>query len=775
MKKYASKQIFLLLLSVRLPLLVIILFVTVPVYSQDLTGREADSLHQLLNRPMPDTEYLDVLFRLAEFYITKPGEYKQDLDNAAESLKKTELINARLNSEDIRGFQTLIASMLAKERKQEKLGKEMAEKAVSILSKGSNKYYLGKAYFCLSDYYPYTDRTELVEKIRLVEMAVQYFAQTKYVAIYANSVKYLADLYEINGQGSKVLETLNLSLKLYQSIHYPKLSGVYVLYNRFYYLRGNYKLALDYCLMALKDAERAGDTTLSYCQINNYMAITLCHLKERERATGYYKIALQIAEKYNENRDVLLVMNNMVRNYIDLNKPQEALELMKSIPKALLVPTSEEDYILSSLCYASIYFELKKYMETGVYCNQILDLIKVQMPRAQVMNDFYQLLIRYYLVSRQYPLAGTYLKKIDSLSRKLDDPARIRDNYYLAFRLDTAMGSSRSAIVNLLKFQHLHDSLFDETSSRQMQQMEVEYETQKNRNEIKIKDQDIVLLNQKNQLQKSGLERAGLVRNFIIGCVGLLLVIIALLFYQYRSKRKINQMIMYKNELLEHLITEKEWLVKEIHHRVKNNLQIVVSLLNTQAAHLQEGDALTAILQSRHRIQVISLLHQKLYQAETSSLIDMQVYIREVVSYLKESFSGINHLHFNQQIDAISLDISQAVPIGVILNEAITNCIKYAFPNNINGNITVSFTKENDGCFLLTIADNGIGIAKDIDLSERNSLGMQLMQTLSEQLDGNMKIESEEGTIVKVCFRQHVKGKTENKSENIKNMAEIIP
>ncbi|MEO6550243.1 MAG: histidine kinase dimerization/phosphoacceptor domain -containing protein [Ferruginibacter sp.] len=774
MKRFASKQLFLLLLLDRLTVLVTLLFVTVPVYSQDLTGREADSLNLLLNHAMPDTNRLDILFRLAEFYINKPGDYKQDLDNATEILEKTKLINLRLNSEDISGFQTLIASMLAKERKQQKQGKAMAERALRMLYPSSNKYYLGKAYFSLSDYYAYSDRTELVEKIRLVEMAVQNFALSNNIEAYANGLKYLADLYEINEQKSKVLEYLNLSLKMYKSINYPKLYGVYVLYNRYYYLRGNYKLALDYCLMALTDAERAGDSTLSYCQINNYMGITLVHLKERERATGYYKVALQIAEKCNDNTCVQLVMNNMVRNYIDLKKPQEALDLMKSIPKAMLIPTSGEGYILSSLCYASIYFELKKYRETGVYCNEILELFKRQMPRAQVVNDFYQVLIGYYLETKQYTSAGIYLHKIDSLSRKLDDPARIKDNYYLAFRLDTAKGSLRSAIVNLLRFQDLHDSLFDETSSRQMQQMEVEYETEKNKNEIRIKDQDIVLLNQKNQLQQIGLERGKLVRNFIIGGVVLLLVILALLYRQYRNKRKINQMIVYKNELLEHLITEKEWLVKEIHHRVKNNLQIVVSLLNTQAAHLQEGDALIAIQQSRHRIQVISLLHQKLYQAETSALIDMQVYIREVVSYLKESFSGINHLYFNQHIDAISLDIAQAVPVGLILNEAITNCIKYAFPNNITGNVIVSFTKEDDECLLLTIADNGIGIAKDIDLSQRNSLGIQLMQTLSEQLDGNIKIESLEGTVVKVYFRDQGIKKTNRTSEHFKNIAEII-
>src|SRR5262249_22145933 len=155
-------------------------------------------------------------------------------------------------------------------------------------------------------------------------------------------------------------------------------------------------------------------------------------------------------------------------------------------------PTTEEGHVLIAMCYANIYFQLKNYMETGFYCTKIQDLIKAHVPRGQVVNDFYQLLISYYLETRQYALADIYYQKIDSLSRKLGDPARIKEDYYLAFRLDTARGSYKSAISNLLKFQHLNDSLFDETSSRQIQQLEVEYETQKNKNEIKIKDQDIV-------------------------------------------------------------------------------------------------------------------------------------------------------------------------------------------------------------------------------------------------------------------------------------------
>ena len=339
-----------------------------------------------------------------------------------------------------------------------------------------------------------------------------------------------------------------------------------------------------------------------------------------------------------------------------------------------------------------------------------------------------------------------------------------RDAHHYLFKIDSVFGNYVNAINHLNKFKNLDDSILADTRKKQTEDLKIQYETTEKDKDILLKVKDIDILTKEKKIQAASLREASTIRNIIILASTLL---ISLLFARYKIKQKHNTELQTRqleinnqNELLKHflsqqqkLLTEKEWLVKEIHHRVKNNLQIVVSLLNTQAEYLEEGDALIAIQESRHRMQVISLLHQKLYQVETSSVIDMQVYIREVISYLKESFKVINHLYFEQQIDSINLDISQAVPVGLILNEAITNCIKYAFPNNENGNITVSFTKEDDEHILLTIADNGVGITKAVDASPKKSLGMQLMQTLSEQLDGNMEIVNKNGIIIKVCFR----------------------
>ena len=211
-------------------------------------------------------------------------------------------------------------------------------------------------------------------------------------------------------------------------------------------------------------------------------------------------------------------------------------------------------------------------------------------------------------------------------------------------------------------------------------------------------------------------------------------------------------MISSKNEQLQHLLTEKEWLLKEIHHRVKNNLQIVMSLLNSQSAYINNDAALTAIHDSQHRVHAMSLIHQKLYSSENVSSINMSVYIRELVSYLSESFDARKHIRFHLDIEPLEMDVSQAVPLGLILNEAITNSIKYAFPDKRNGIISILLLADGPDHYLLTISDNGIGMPVHEKDKKPSSLGMSLMAGLSEDIDGKFSIENNNGTVIKISF-----------------------
>jgi len=214
-----------------------------------------------------------------------------------------------------------------------------------------------------------------------------------------------------------------------------------------------------------------------------------------------------------------------------------------------------------------------------------------------------------------------------------------------------------------------------------------------------------------------------------------------------------------KNESLQRLVAEKdnlliekEWLLKEIHHRVKNNFHIVASLLEIQSSYAKNKEALSAIKESQHRIHSMSIIHQKLYQSATLSTIHMPEYIYELVEYLRESYSIRENIAFALEVENIELNHASAITLGLILNEAITNAIKYAFAKTHDKKICISLSQISDSQILLSIADNGRGLPADFGSKVGASMGMELLQGLTGDLGGSLSIETNEGTRIKVIF-----------------------
>jgi two-component sensor histidine kinase len=317
---------------------------------------------------------------------------------------------------------------------------------------------------------------------------------------------------------------------------------------------------------------------------------------------------------------------------------------------------------------------------------------------------------------------------------------------------DSALGNFKVAMGEYQQYIRLRDSLSDANNTKQIASLNLQYQTEK-------KDKDILSLNHQQQLSTIALRQASVTRNFIISGAILLLILLAVSFNRYRLKQRTNKKLEIQqteigeqNIALRHLVKEKDWLVKEVHHRVKNNLQIVMSLLNSQSAFIDNEHALTAIHESQHRVHAMSLIHQKLYNSENTASIDVEVYIRELVSYLQDSFNTGQRIRFELDIAPLELDVSQAVPIGLILNEAITNSIKYAFPDNRKGTIAIELSKDSPTHYFLCIADNGIGMPAQIVNKKIGSLGMSLMAGLSADLDGTFFVESNGGTVIKIAF-----------------------
>src|SRR5436190_9027424 len=285
----------------RLIMTVIFMFLVAESPGQDISRTEADSLVKSLTVNKTDNERIDILFKLAQFHMFKPGEYQVDLDSAKDCMEKAAVLIAKVKSTDADGFLVLLKSLLAREKGQMKEGKEMADSAVALLKKGKNKYYLGKAYFALSDYYDYGNPDENAEKRQLVDLAVRAFQQSGNIERQAFTLTFLADLYQLNGERPKALGKLDTAVELYKSIGYKKLQSVYALYSTIYYSEDLFKQSLNYGLMALNYANSTGDSTMTLCQINNYIGMTLNQLKESDKAIGYFQKGYEIAKKHNDD------------------------------------------------------------------------------------------------------------------------------------------------------------------------------------------------------------------------------------------------------------------------------------------------------------------------------------------------------------------------------------------------------------------------------------------------------------------------------------------
>jgi two-component sensor histidine kinase len=200
---------------------------------------------------------------------------------------------------------------------------------------------------------------------------------------------------------------------------------------------------------------------------------------------------------------------------------------------------------------------------------------------------------------------------------------------------------------------------------------------------------------------------------------------------------------------------EKEILLKEIHHRVKNNMQVISSLLSLQSRHLTDKAAIEMFRESQQRIRSMALVHEKLYQSKDLSRIDFSKYIESLIMFLFHSYRVNSDLvRMKTEVRNVLLDINSAIPCGLIINELVMNALKHAFPGGRKGEIIVSLQPSGDDRFILSVSDDGVGFPAGLDFHKTETLGMQLVTMLVDQLDGTISLERKPGTRFEVVFRE---------------------
>jgi two-component sensor histidine kinase len=274
----------------------------------------------------------------------------------------------------------------------------------------------------------------------------------------------------------------------------------------------------------------------------------------------------------------------------------------------------------------------------------------------------------------------------------------------------------------------------------------------------------------------------GAAQNIILGGSLVLLVVSVLISMAYRLKQKDlahlqqqQSVIRRQNQIhlqligeKDKLLAEKDLLMREIHHRVKNNLGILMSLLESQSLYLNNDAAKAALQDTQNRVHAVFLLHEKLYRSAAVPEVNVHTYVPDLIDHLCESFDFRNrNVAITHVVDTIHLDTAEVLPLAVILNEAVTNSLKYAFPDGRSGEIHLTLRQMPSGIVQLRIRDNGVGLPAGFQLAVGNSLGFTLIAGLANQLEGHFGIENNGGVVITIRFRP--KGRRASSGGALKN------
>ena len=357
--------------------------------------------------------------------------------------------------------------------------------------------------------------------------------------------------------------------------------------------------------------------------------------------------------------------------------------------------------------------------------------------------------------------AKEFARKSLQLAQEINARQIKKDCYKVLSEITATEGSYKQAYEHRLSYERIYDSLYNSDKARQVVNMEAIFENDKIAHEID-------LLTQKNEAQGQNLKQQGQIRNLAFGAIVLLFIAVILLLNRYRIKQKTelllnqqkidtdnkNKKLEELSERLEKSLEEKNVLLKEMHHRVKNNLQIISSLLSLQSESITDEKAIQAIQDGQNRVRSMALIHQQLYLKENLTTIHFSEYVSKLAGSLIQSYKKPGKkIECIVEGATIELDVDKAIPLGIIINELITNSLKHAFHDREHGNIEVQITRSEKEGLAITIADDGGGFSQEFFAIDKvPSLGLKLIRSLTQQLDGRIAFFSDGGTKVKLQF-----------------------
>jgi two-component sensor histidine kinase len=704
------------------------------------------------------TLYCKLHFLTGCYFLEKPGEEKTDLDLAESHFLSAQQYADKKGMPNISLINRVyLYNLMVERRIDEKICNEYFNKVLVLCRAYKSKRVEIKLLQTKAvndvNHYNLTGYlfTTAAEARSAGEKAVEVFC-----------LKEIADYNLRQGKIDLAEQQLNNVLKMYTAMGYKNLQFTYDLLAAAALVKGNMESGMRYSLAAVKTAEETG-TDHGINGFYNRLAGLCRDLGLKKQSLLWYRKWQESALR-SERSFPYAAYSALASELISQGKARQVLKTLDSADNAFKFDANRM-FLIPQL-RADCYVALGKLDSAEFYNFSIIKNLENRGIKDYLYYQAYQNQAAFYIKQNNFEKASPFVEITFAADKGVVRAADMAILQMFKFKIDSARGSYLSAINHFKVSKNISDSIYNHAKVKQTEQLQLQYATAE-------RDHENLVLRNKNNLQQSELEKEGLNRKLItIALLGSILIT-GLTLYLYRAKQKSNKMLKIRqneineqnkqlqfrqdeinkqNDQLNHLLQEKEWLIKEIHHRVKNNLQIISSLLNTQSSYLDNEQAVTAIRDSQNRMQAISIVHQKLYQSDDLSTVNLQVYIEELARSIQDSFQTKQHVQFEIDITEAQLNTAQTVPLGLILNETITNSVKYAFTETEVGIISLSSSISPDNYYELVIRDNGKGLPEDFDIDSCNSLGMNLIIGLTDQLGGRFGIRSENGVVISVAF-----------------------
>lgn len=600
-----------------------------------------------------------------------------------------------------------------------------------------NKYELGYGFYFLQRSYINLHKKNYKLSTADALKAKYIFKKNNAISNYLSSIIYETNSYIQRGENEKIkvllLQSLPLAVKNKKSeiiINFYRLIGDNyrfqdsIIQSLFYY-----KQAIPYL---------SSKKTKAKSNLLEKLSDEYALLKQYKNALIYIDESIQCEETkyrfFGESKKALYY--NCIQDY---NKAlQISLKNHDTIVKNNMISDWHYNLIVYNIAYS--YSHLGKYNLAIPYINKVIDP-KNNIPEYKI--EALTLLSNIYLHGNKKKEASKYIRKALFIRDSLY-PLGMNDNLFSTLaKTDEALGNYKRALYYYKKQTNFDIYNLTKRNNEMVFQQQTEFD-------VALKDANIIQL-KIVQLQKS-IENKNQKENIVYLSIALILSLLSAFFY-FRNNKIINKKnFIIENEklLTQKSLAEKETLLREIHHRVKNNMQMVISLLKIQSLNAKKLTVEDFISVSEARINSMVLVHENLYQSQNLSKVDFKEYMNNLITSILSSYQGFKKIELQIDVHDIYFDVQTAIPIGLIVSELINNAYKHAFVNRSSGTIKISLS-ANKKKFTLSISDNGIGFENKQE--QQNGLGLELVRLLVSQIKGTLQIENSLGTIFKIHFK----------------------